>query len=154
MKKLFSTARNRRLTGWKRERGVDGFTLIEIMLVVTIIVVLMGAAIALLTGNVEVAQEQRVLADIQSITTQLKLYETTNYFLPSTQQGIQALVQRPTSEPLPKRWRQLLKEVPVDPWGMPYEYRNPGRRNPSSFDLFSSGPDRKPDTEDDIGNWK
>lgn len=133
--------------------GHGGFTLIEIMLVVTIIVVLMGAAIALLTGNVEVAQEQRVLADIQSISTQLKLYETTNYFLPSTQQGIQALVQRPSSEPQPKRWRQLLKEVPVDPWGTPYEYRNPGRHNTSSFDLYSAGPDRMPDTDDDIGNW-
>ncbi len=153
MKYSFSM-NSRKCLGFRSgRRGAWGFTLIEIMLVVTIIVVLMGAAIKLLTGNVEVAQEQRVMGDIQSISTQLKLYETMNYFLPSTQQGIQALVQRPTNEPVPKRWRQLLKEVPVDPWGMPYEYRYPGRRNTTSFDLFSSGPDRKPDTDDDIGNW-
>lgn len=130
-----------------------GFTLIEIMLVVTIIVVLMGAAIALLTGNVEVAQEQRVIGDIQSISTQLKLYETMNYFLPSTEQGIEALVKRPSSEPQPRRWKQLLKEMPLDPWGMEYQYRYPGTKNSGSFDLFSMGPDRKPNTEDDIGNW-
>ena len=134
-------------------RGAAAFSLIEIMLVVTIIDVLMGAAIALLTGNVEVAKEQRVVGDIQSISTQLKLYETMNYFLPSTEQGLEALVKRPTTEPQPKRWKQLLKEVPVDPWGMPYEYRYPGSHNGDSFDLFSTGPDRKPDTGDDIGNW-
>lgn len=131
----------------------SGFSLIEIMLVVTIIVVLMGAAIALLTGNVEVAQEQRVIGDIQSISTQIKLYETINYFLPSSEQGVKALVERPTTEPQPRRWKKLLKEVPIDPWGMEYIYRYPGKMNPDSFDLFSMGPDRKPDTDDDIGNW-
>ncbi len=136
-----------------KQKKSSGFTLIEIMLVVTIIVVLMGAAIALLTGNVEVAQEQRVMGDVQSIGTQLKLYETLNYFLPSTQQGIEALVKQPSGEPKPRRWKQLLKEVPVDPWGMSYQYRYPGTKNSDSYDLFSMGPDRKPNTDDDIGNW-
>ncbi len=135
------------------QHNKHGFTLIEIMLVVTIIVVLMGAAIALLTGNVDVAKEQRVIGDIQSISTQLKLYETLNYFLPSTQQGIEALVSQPAGEPKPRRWKQLLKEEPVDPWGMSYQYRYPGTENSDSFDLFSMGPDRKPNTDDDIGNW-
>ncbi len=128
------------------------FTLIEIMLVVTIIVVLMGAAITLLRGNLEFAKEQRVMGDIQSISTQLKLYETMNYFLPSTEQGIKALVSKPSTEPVPQRWRNLLKEEPVDPWGMTYVFRNPGKKNADSFDLYSLGPDRK-ESEDDIGNW-
>ncbi len=122
------------------------------MLVVTIIVVLMGAAIVLLRGNLEFAKDQRVEGDIQAITTQLKLYETMNYFPPTTEQGLQALVSKPSTEPVPQRWRQLLKEVPLDPWGMKYNYRNPGRRNPESFDLFSFGPDRV-ESDDDIGNW-
>lgn len=130
----------------------SGFTLIEIMLVVTIIVVLMGTAIYFLQGNLEFAKEQRVQGDIQAITTQLKLYETMNYFLPSTEQGLQALVEKPTSEPVPRRWRSLLKEVPLDPWGSPYAYQNPGKKNPTSFDLYSLGPDRT-ESDDDLGNW-
>ena len=130
-----------------------GFTLIEIMLVVAIIIVLMGSAIYLLTGNLDIAKEQRARGDIATIGTQLRLYETLNMILPSTEQGINALVQRPVTEPMPSRWKQLLQEVPVDPWGMQYVYRYPGVRNPDSFDLFSTGPD-KVESDDDIGNWK
>jgi general secretion pathway protein G len=61
-------------------------------------------------------------------------------------------VKTPSSDPKPRRWRQLLEKVPEDPWGMPYQYRNPGVKNPNSFDLFSWGPDRK-ESEDDLGNW-
>ncbi len=137
----------------KFRRRSNAFTLIEIMLVVTIIVVLMGAAIALLRGNLEFAQDQRVEADIQAITTQLKLYETANYAPPTTTQGLAALVERPTTEPQPRRWRELLDEIPIDPWGNEYKYRYPGTRNPDSFDLWSLGPDRV-ESDDDLGNWK
>jgi general secretion pathway protein G len=130
-----------------------GFTLLEIMLVVTIIALLLGTAIYKLSGNVEFAKHTRVSADIQGITTQLKLYESMNGFLPPTEQGLRALVQQPDTDPRPTRWYQLYKELPKDPWQNEYVYRNPGLKNPNSFDLFSAGPDRKPDTaDDDWGN--
>lgn len=130
-----------------------GFTLIEIMLVVGIITVITGAAIYLMAGNVDFAKEQRVYTDIQAISTQLRLYEIQNYAPPSTSQGLDALVRKPSGNPAPPRWRQLMKSVPLDPWGTPYQYRSPGTRNSDGFDLYSFGPDRK-ESEDDIGNWQ
>lgn len=126
-----------------------GFTLLEIMLVVTIIALLLGTAIYKLAGNVEYAKHTRVSADVQGIGTQLKLYESMNGFFPTTEQGIQALVTQPDTDPKPTRWYQLYKEMPKDPWQNDYIYRNPGTKNPNGYDLFSAGPDRKPDTADD-----
>ncbi len=131
----------------KQRQG--GFTLLEIMLVVTIIALLMGAAIYKLSGNVEYAKHTRVSGDIQGISTQLKLYESMNGFLPTTEQGLQALVVQPSTDPRPTRWYQLYKEMPKDPWQNDYIYLNPGRKNPNGYDLYSAGPDRKPDTADD-----
>src|SRR4051794_39885060 len=108
----------------KRKQG--GFTLLEIMLVVTIIALLLGTAIYKLSGNVEYARHTRVAADIQRINTQLKLYESMNGFYPSTDQGLQALVVQPETEPKPSRWYQLYKELPTDPWQNIYIYRCPG----------------------------
>ena len=130
-----------------------GFTLLEIMLVVTIIALLLSAAIFGLKGNLGFAQDTRVDADIKSTTVQLNLYQATNGFFPSTEQGLQALVTPPDSEPKPHQWRQFLNKVPTDPWKNPYIYITPGKRNPETFDLYSAGPDRKADTADDIGNW-
>ena len=131
------------------ERKQQGFTLLEIMLVVTIIALLLGAAIYKLGGNVEYARHIRVAADIQGINTQLGLYESMNGFYPTTEQGLQALVTQPSTDPKPTRWYQLYKELPKDPWGTDYIYRCPGLKNPNGYDLYSAGPDRKPDTTDD-----
>jgi general secretion pathway protein G len=131
------------------KRTNDGFTLLEIMLVVTIIALLLGAAIYKLGGNVEYSRHVRISSDIQGINTQLKLYESMNGFFPSTEQGLQALVTQPSSDPQPTRWYQLYKELPKDPWNDTYIYVNPGRKNPNSYDLYSAGPDRRPDTADD-----
>lgn len=120
-----------------------GYTLFEIMLVLGIIAILVGSAIYLLVGNVDTAREQRVDADIQAISTQLQVYEMMNFTYPSTQQGLEALVTRPTTEPLPQRWRRLLESVPLDPWGTPYQYAYPGRLNADGYDLYSLGPDRR-----------
>jgi general secretion pathway protein G len=131
------------------ERKQQGFTLLEIMLVVTIIALLLGAAIYKLGGKVEYARDIRVEADIQGINTQLGLYESMNGFYPTTEQGLQALVTQPNTDPKPTRWYQLYKELPKDPWGSDYIYRSPGLKNPNGYDLYSAGPDRKPDTDDD-----
>lgn len=131
------------------KRKQKGFTLLEIMIVVTIIAVLMGTAIYKLSGNIEYAKHQAVATDIQSIGTQMKLYESMNGYFPTTEQGVQALVVQPESDPKPTRWYQLFKEMPKDPWHNNYNYRCPGTKNPTGYDLFSSGPDRIPDTTDD-----
>jgi len=130
-------------------KNQSAFTLLEIMLVVTIIALLLGAAIYKLGGNVEYSRHVRVAADIQGINTQLKLYESMNGFFPTTDQGLQALVVQPDTDPKPTRWYQLYKETPKDPWQNNYIYLCPGVKNPNGYDLYSAGPDRKPDTADD-----
>ncbi len=133
-----------------RFAAAAAYTLIEIMLVLSIIAVLVGSAIYLLIGNVDIAKEQRVETDMQAINTQLKTYDMLNYKFPTTEQGLEALVKKPTSEPLPRKWRSLLEQVPLDPWGEPYVYVFPGKKNPAGYDLFSKGPDRTEGTGDDL----
>lgn len=129
------------------------FTLLEIMIVVTIIAILMGAAIYKLGGNVEYARHQAVATDVQSIGTQLRLYESMNGFFPPTEQGLQALVTAPETDPKPSRWYQLFKELPKDPWHNPYIYRNPGLKNPGGYDLYSAGPNRADDNGSGDDDW-
>jgi len=127
----------------------SAFTLLEIMLVISIIVILLGVAINKLGNTTGMAKGVAVRADIQAITTQIKLYESMNGYAPTTEQGLQALVSQPSTEPRPQRWYQLFKEIPKDPWGSNYIYLSPGRKNPTGFDLYSAGPDRRADTGDD-----
>lgn len=130
-------------------RREAAYTLFEIMLVLGIIAVLVGSAIYLLGNQVDIAKVQRIDSDAQAITTALKTYEMMNYTMPTTAQGLVALVNRPSIEPIPKRWSQYMTAVPIDPWGTPYRYANPGKKNATGFDIYSCGPDRMPDTADD-----
>jgi general secretion pathway protein G len=143
------TQTSRRVGPHMKKRQEEAFTLLEIMLVVTIIAILLGTAIYKLAGNVEYARHTAVASDIQGINTQLKLYESMNGFFPTTEQGLGALVTQPDSEPRPTRWYQLYTEMPKDPWHNNYVYRCPGTKNPTGFDLYSAGKDRTPDTQDD-----
>jgi general secretion pathway protein G len=128
----------------------SAFTLLEIMLVISIIVVLLGLAISQMGNPTGFAKGVAVKADIQAIGTQLKAYEAFAGFLPTTEQGLQALVTQPSTEPKPMRWAgPYFKQIPKDPWGSYYIYLNPGRKNPTGYDLYSAGPDRKADTADD-----
>ncbi len=120
------------------------------MLVLGIIAVLVGSAIYMLGGAVDVAKDKRVEADIQAITTALGMYEIQNLTLPTTDQGLEALVNRPSSGTV-KRWRRIMDQVPLDPWGNPYQYRRPGKKNPQKYDIYSKGSDGV-ESEDDIGN--
>ncbi len=130
----------------------SAFTLIEIILVLSIIAILMGAVIYNISGNLDDAKSITARTGIQSITTSLKRYEMSNLNAPSNEQGLQALVTTPSGAPKPRGWMQLLKELPMDPWGQPFQYRNPGVHNPTSYDVYSLGPDKK-ESADDIGNW-
>lgn len=127
----------------------QGFTLLEIMIVVSIIVILLGLAINRIGNPTGFAKETAIRADLQSIGTQLRLYESMNGFLPTSEQGLQALVVQAQTEPKPARWYQLLTSVPNDPYGTPYIYVSPGVKNPGGYDLYSAGKDRKRDTADD-----
>jgi general secretion pathway protein G len=130
-----------------------GFTLIEIVIVLTIISILAAGSIYMLKGNVDVAKETRVESDIQNIMTQLQLYEARNMRAPTTEQGLKALVEKPSTEPLPEKWTQLLEAVPKDPWGQEYKYRYPAQKSKKPYDVYSAGKDGADGTEDDIGNW-
>lgn len=134
-------------------RRKKGFTLLEIMLVVTIIMLLLGAGVFFLGDQFTIGQRARVQADLQGLTTNLRTYQMMNGFFPTTSQGLQALVVPPGSEPKPKQWVQLSTKIPQDPWGNDYIYVSPGKHNPKTFDLYSKGADRIADTEDDMGNW-
>src|SRR5207248_8588388 len=83
-----------------------------------------------------IAKSMSVQADDQTIKTQLQLYESMNVFFPTTEQGLQALVTQPQNDPKPMRWYQLFREMPKDPWGSDYIYRNPGLKNPGGYDLY------------------
>lgn len=131
-----------------------GFTLVEIVIVLTIIAILAGGSVYMLKGLVGEAQDSRVVEDIRAIEIAIGAFERNNYFKPPTQeQGLAALVSEPSSDPKPQKWRQYLEEVPKDPWGNDYQYRAPATRSGKTFDLFSLGQDGV-ESEDDIGNWK
>ena len=131
------------------KRKQQGFTLLEIMLVVSIIVIILGVAISKLGNTTAIAKTMRVQADVQAIKTQLQLYESMNGFNPTTEQGLQALVTQPDKDPRPARWYQLFRELPKDPWSNDYIYRCLGLKNPGGFDLYSAGPDRQYLTRED-----
>jgi len=120
------------------------------MLVITIIVLLLGVAIGKFSPVVDWVKGVRVESDIRALKAALQTYQSANGFYPTTEQGVQALVSRPQVDPVPERWFKIMDSVPKDPWASPYVYRCPGIKNPDTYDLFSAGPDRKPDTDDDI----
>jgi general secretion pathway protein G len=121
----------------------SGYTLMEIMLVVAIIAVIAGGVIVKMTGALDVAKIQRTEQDINNLYSALKLYEARNYQMPDQSQGLEALVSPPTTGARPPNWTKLMDSMPVDPWNTPYQYRNPGKRDPSGVDVFSFGSDRK-----------
>lgn len=142
---------NRPLCPHRRHRA--GFTLMEMLLVLSIIALLMGVVIYKMVPFAEQAKEQRVAADLLGFKELLAAYELETGSLPTTEQGLSVLWTKPTAEPVPQHWRALLESPTLDPWNHPYQYRNPGKHNPDRYDVFSMGPDGLPDTEDDIGNW-
>src|SRR6266536_1696932 len=102
------------------KRKQRGFTLLEIMLVVSIIVIILGVAISKLGNTTAIAKTMRVQADVQAIKTQLQLYESMNGFYPTTEQGLQALVTQPQNDPRPARSYQLFRELPSLPDALPF----------------------------------
>ena len=135
-------------------RQPAGFSLIEIVIAMTIVAILGATVIKLMSGNIDVAKEQAVQADIDGMSTQLMVYESRAGRLPTTEQGLKALWEKPTSEPIPERWIALLEEEKKDPWGQPYKYAYPATKSKKPFDIWSVGRDGQDGTADDIGNFK
>ncbi len=131
-----------------------GFTLIELMLVVVIIAALAAMVVPRLAGRSEQAMIGVAKADIKSnLSLALRLYEVDNGHYPTTEQGLHALIEKPTSPPTPANWKgPYIEQDPVDPWGRPYVYRYPGVHPPRDYDLLSLGPDGV-QSPDDITNW-
>lgn len=146
---------NNRKTLLQRCRNNQGFTLIEIMMVVVIIGILLTVMINKFRGRTDQAREVAAAAHIQSIGNALDLYEMDNGFYPTSQQGLEALMTKPAGAPVPQNWRQpYLDRLPVDPWGTAYNYQQPGTHNQYGYDLWSSGKDAQSGTADDITNWE
>lgn len=136
-------------------RAQSGFTLLEVMVVVAIIAIMAATVGTQLFGNVGKAQASKVKSDIQSISSQLKIYRLNNFNYPTTDQGLEALVNKPSSDPEPQNWQKLLDKMPKDPWGREYLYVSPGEKG--DYDLYSLGRDGRVGGEGedaDIGNWE
>lgn len=131
-----------------------GFTLLEIMLVVMIIALLATVAISNMGDMFGQAQETTAVTTTKQLETALLTYRAKAGNYPTTAQGLAALKDRPSGDPQPMSWVRTMKEIPLDPWGAPFEYRRPGTHNPDSYDIFSKGKDGQAGTDDDIGNWK
>ena len=131
-----------------------GFTLLEIMLVVMIIALLAGIAIVKMGSTLDEAGDATAKAQINSIKVALLTYRSKAGNYPTTDQGLKALIVRPTTEPVPRSWASVLETLPEDPWHHPYIYENPGRHHTdNSFDLYSAGRNGKPGDDDDITDW-
>ena len=130
----------------------QGFTLLEIVIVLGIIAVIIGGSIAVLGKMGEGAKLQRVGTDFNAISSAISTYKLNAGMAPSTSQGLNALIAKPSSTPKPKRWIQLADEIPLDPWQQPYKYRNPGKIDSSTFEIYSIGADGQPNTDDDLSS--
>ena len=124
-----------------RHRVAAGFTLLEMVIVLGIIAVLLGGSIALIGGVGEGAKVQRVDSDFNAIGAALRSYKNLAGNYPTTQQGLKALVEKPTSTPVPRRWASSMKKLPLDPWQNEYGYKFPGSKDPSEYEIISKGKD-------------
>ena len=139
-------------------RSVQGFTLLEVIVVVAILAILATVVTLNIADAPGQARQTRAKQDVQTMVNALNLYKLDNFVFPSTEQGLDALVQRPGGQPEAPNWKSggylQSKAVPKDPWGRPYLYLNPGRR--ADIDVYTLGADGRPGGEAenaDVGNW-
>ena len=138
------------------KRRQSGFTLIEIMVVVVILGILAAVVVPRIMDRPDQARITKASQDIRALENALRLYRLDNYFYPSTDQGLEALVERPTTQPEPRNWKEggYIDRLPRDPWGHEYQYLNPGVH--AEIDVFSYGANGQPGGEGmnaEIGNW-
>jgi len=129
-----------------------GFTLIELLVVIIILGILAAIVVPRITGRVDEARIEATKVQMKAIKDALEQYKLDNGFYPTTEQGLKALVEKPTIPPIPQRWRQYLDKLPKDAWDRDFIYMSPGVGRP--YELRSMGPDGKEGTEDDIDVWQ
>lgn len=142
---------------WTRHYRPSGFTLIEVMVVILIIGVLAALVVPKVMSRPDEARITAAKTDIATISQALNLYKLDNQRYPTTEQGLAALVKKPTVSPIPNNWKSdgYLDRIPKDPWGSPYQYLQPGLHG--NIDVFSYGADQVVGGEGsdaDIGNWQ
>ena len=140
-----------------RLQGCNGFSFIEVMIVVVILAILATLLIPRVMGRTEDAKRAATKAQIANMESALQLYKLDNGNVPSTEQGLKALVERPSSGPAAPNWKAggYLPKVPVDPWGFPYKYTTPSNQG-GEFEIISFGADGTPGGEGknaDIVSW-
>ena len=133
-----------------------GFTLLEVMVVLVIIGLLIAIVAPNVLDNQDQAMQQKARADIASLEQALEMYRLDNFSYPTTEQGLAALVSKPSLAPEPRNYREngYIRRLPTDPWGNPYQYRSPGEHG--RIDIFTLGADGRPGGEGmnaEIGNW-
>lgn len=142
-------------TGRQRKRGgseVRGFTLLEMIVVIGIIAMILAVAAGVLGRAGEGSNIKMTEVLVQGVGTKLREYRLLGGTYPSQQQGLEALVTKPSTAPVPKRYTSLYDELPTDPWGSPLKYAFPGSKDPRLPEIISAGPDGQFDTEDDISS--
>lgn len=135
-------------------KQLRGFSLIEIMVVVVILGILASFVVPRIMSRPDEARTVKAKSDVLAIENALDLYRLDNGFYPSTEQGLIALVEKPSTSPEPKNWKIYLKNLPKDPWGRDYLYLNPGEHG--EIDIFTYGADAQPGgtgKNAEIGNW-
>lgn len=135
-------------------RQLSGFTLIEVMVVVVILGILASIIVPKIMDKPDEARIVKAKQDIRAVQSALEMYKLDNYVYPTTDQGLQALVQKPSTDPVPPHWKQYLDRLPMDPWDHPYQYLNPGVHGP--LDIWSygpNGPSGGTNATGVIGNW-
>ncbi len=135
---------------------VRGFTLIEVMVVVAILAILAAVVVPRIMDEPGEARKARAAQDIRAIESALDMYRLDNYRYPTSDQGLEALVERPTGDPEPPNYKEggYLRSLPNDPWGSPYQYANPGEHG--EIDVYTLGADGQRGGEGEdavIGNW-
>lgn len=129
----------------------SGFTFMEIMVVIVIIAILAVMIVPNILKRVDQARVAKAENDIRSLETALDTYKLDNGEYPSTEQGLGALLQKPTTSPIPSGWNgPYVKQLPKDPWGNFYQYEMPGKHGNDSYDVWSKG---APGDKKEIGNW-
>ncbi len=137
-------------------RSNFGFTLIEVMVVVVVLSILAAIVIPRVMDRPDQARIVKAKQDIRALESALNLYRLDNYDYPTTEQGLESLVQKPTSPPEPRNWKTggYIDRLPKDPWGYDYQYLSPGQNG--ALDLYSLGADGQlggQDSDADITNW-
>lgn len=140
------------LTRVRKSHKFKGFTLIEVMVVVVILSILAAIVVPKIMDRPEQARITKAKSDIRALEAALNLYRLDNMIYPTTEQGLEALVSKPSSSPEARNWKEggYLDRLPADPWGNSYMYLSPGTHG--SVDIYTAGLDMQ-STDDDIGNW-